>query len=70
MGLIPGSRRSPGGGYGGRPLQVSCLKNPMESGVWRATVHGVPKSQTCLKQLGSSSIAALQRAAGFYCTAH
>ena len=27
MGLIPGSRRSPGGGYG-NPLQYSCLKNP------------------------------------------
>ena len=29
IGLIPGSRRSPGGGYG-NPLQYSCLENPME----------------------------------------
>ena len=27
-GLIPGSRRSPGGGNG-NPLQYSCLENPM-----------------------------------------
>ena len=26
-GLIPGSRKSPGGGYG-NPLQYSCLDNP------------------------------------------
>ena len=28
-GLIPGSRRSPGGGHGNL-LQYSCLENPME----------------------------------------
>ena len=28
-GLIPGSRRSPGGGYG-NPLQYSCLENSMD----------------------------------------
>ena len=27
VGLIPGSGRSPGGGYG-YPLQYSCLENP------------------------------------------
>ena len=27
LGLIPGSGRSPGGGYG-NPLQYSCLGNP------------------------------------------
>ena len=26
----------------------SCLENPMDRGVWRATVHGVTKSQTRL----------------------
>ena len=31
MGLIPGSRRSPGGGNG-NPLQYSCLENPMDRG--------------------------------------
>ena len=35
---IPGSGRSPGGGNG-NPLQYSCLENPMDTGVWRATVH-------------------------------
>ena len=32
------------------PLQYSCLENPMEGGAWQATVHGVAKSQTQLKQ--------------------
>ena len=30
----------------GNPLPYSCLGNPMEKGAWRATVHGVTKSQT------------------------
>ena len=30
------------------PLQYSCLENPMDGGAWRATVHGVAKSQTQL----------------------
>ena len=37
----------PGGGYGDS-LQYSCLENSMDRGVWRATVHGVAKSQTWL----------------------
>ena len=40
-GLIPGSGISPGGGHG-NPLQYSCLENPMDRGVWLATVHSVP----------------------------
>ena len=32
----------------GNPLQYSCLENPMERGAWKATVHGVAKSQTLL----------------------
>ena len=46
-GLTPGLRRSPGG-QNGNPLQYSCLKNSMDRGDWRATVHGVAKSQTQL----------------------
>ena len=46
-GLIPGSGRSLGGGHG-NPLQYSCLENPMDRGVWWATVHGITKSQTGL----------------------
>ena len=44
---IPGSGRSPGEGQG-HPLQHSCLENSMDRGAWRATVHGVTKSQTQL----------------------
>ena len=47
LGLIPGLRRSPGGGHG-NPPQYSCLKNSMDRGAWRATVHGVTKGQTRL----------------------
>ena len=32
----------------GTPLQYSCLENPMDRGVWWATVHGVSKSWTRL----------------------
>ena len=49
-GSIPGSGRSPGGGHG-NPPQYSCLENPMDRGAWRATVHGMAKSQTRLKWL-------------------
>ena len=48
MGLIPGLGRSPGGGNG-NPLQYSCLENSMDRDAWQATVHGVPKSQTQLR---------------------
>ena len=44
-GLIPGLGRSPGGGNG-NPFQYFCLKNPIDRGAWRATVHGVTKCQT------------------------
>ena len=44
-GSVPGSGRSPGGGHG-NPLQYSCLKNPMDSGTWGATVHGAAKNRT------------------------
>ena len=43
----PGSKpelaRSPGEGNG-NPLQYSCLKNSMDRGAWRATVHGVTEN--------------------------
>ena len=54
-GLIPGSGRSPGEGHG-NPLQYPCLENPMDTGAWRATVHGVTESQTPLKRLLSAHI--------------
>ena len=45
--LIPGLRGSPGEGNG-NPFQYSCLEKSMDRGAWRATVHGVTKSQTQL----------------------
>ena len=44
MGSIPGSGRSPGEGNG-NPFQSSCLENPIDRGVWWATVQRVAKSQ-------------------------
>ena len=35
----------------GNLLQYSCLENSMDRGAWRATVHGVAKSQTWLSDL-------------------
>ena len=31
------------GGGNGNSLQCSCLRNPMDRGVWRAAVPGVPR---------------------------
>ena len=45
LGSIPGLGRSTGQGNG-NPLQYSCLENLMDGGAWKATVHGVAKSQT------------------------
>ena len=47
-GLIPGSGRSPGEGNG-KPLQYSCLGNPIDKGDWQATVHGLAKSWVWLR---------------------
>jgi len=44
-GLSPGLGRSPEGGNGNE-LQYSCLKNPMDRGVWLVTVQRIAKSQT------------------------
>ena len=48
---VPGSilvsGRSPGE-WTGHPLQYYCWENSMDRGAWRATVHGVTKSQTRL----------------------
>ena len=46
-GSIPRSGRSPGEGNG-HPFQYSCLEKPMDTGAWRATVHGITKSPTRL----------------------
>ena len=48
LGLIPGSGRSPGEGNG-YPLQSSRLENSMDRRAWWATIHGVTKSRTQLR---------------------
>ena len=40
VGSVHGSPRSSGEGNG-HPLQYFCLKNPMNKGAWRASLHGV-----------------------------
>ena len=40
VGSIPALERSLEGRHG-NPLQYSCLKNPMDRGVWKGTVHTV-----------------------------
>ena len=45
VGSIPGSGRSPGGGFN-NPLQYSSLENSMDRGAWWVTVHGVAESDT------------------------
>ena len=45
VGLIPESRSSLRVGNG-KPVQYSCLGNPMDRGTWKAIVHGVAKSWT------------------------
>ena len=42
VGSIPGLGRSSREGHGNL-LQYSCLENPMDRGVWPATVHGISK---------------------------
>ena len=48
LGFIPGLKRS-AGERNGYPLQYSCLRNSMDRGAWWATVYGVAKSQTRLR---------------------
>ena len=65
---------SPGEGHSNL-LQYSCLGNPMDRGAWWATVHGVAKSWTWLKQLSMhvhisilniKNVAIIMRHAGRY----
>ena len=63
-GSIPGSGRFPGGGNG-YPLQYSCLENSMDRGGWWATVCGVTKSQTWLKQLSKQAFKKINEREGW-----
>ena len=51
-GSIPESGRS-SGEQNGNSFQYSCLEKPMDRRLWRATVHGVAKNHTGLKQLST-----------------
>ena len=59
LGSIPGLGRSPGEGNG-TTIQYPCLENPMDGGAWWATVHGVAKSWTRLRDVTFTFI--------FHCT--
>ena len=50
--LMSGLGRSPGGEHG-NPLQYSFLENSVDRGACWATVHGIAKSWTQLKQLST-----------------
>ena len=55
LGSTPGSGRSPGEGTS-NPLQYSYLEKPMDSEAWRATIHGVTKSQTQLSDWAGTQL--------------
>ena len=48
LGSISGSGRSPGDGNG-YPFQYSCLVKSMDRGAWQATVNGIAKNWTGLR---------------------
>ena len=52
-GLVHGLERSPVEGNG-NPFQHFCLENSKDRGDWQATVHGVTRSWTQLKQLSTA----------------
>ena len=44
----------PGGGNG-KPLQYSCVRDPMDRGAWKAIVHRVSKKSDVTEQLNNNS---------------
>ena len=52
VGSVPELERSPGGGND-NPLQYACLEIVMDRAAWWATVPGVAKSQTRLRDLST-----------------
>ena len=54
MGSIPGLGRSLGGGHSNL-LRYFGLKNPLDRGAWRATVHRVTKSRKWPKQMNTNA---------------
>ena len=64
VGLLPQWERSPRE-ENGNPLQYSCLENPMDRGIWLATVHGVRKSHFTFFYFATPCTAALQASLSF-----
>ena len=65
-GSVPGLETSPGEGND-NPLQYSCLGNPMDRGLWQATVHGVTKRvrhDWVTKQQGATAVPWYSRGIG------
>ena len=52
--LIPGSGRSSGEGND-NPLWYSCLGNPINRGVWWATVYGVTEESDTAMRLNNNT---------------
>ena len=48
--MIPELEKSLGEGNGSL-IQYSCLRNTLDRGAWRATVHGVTKQLDTIEQL-------------------
>ena len=55
LGLIPGSRSTPGEGNV-NPLQYSSLGNPVDRGAWQATVHEFTKENVVHQQWQRQSV--------------
>ena len=55
MGSIPGSGRSPGGGYR-NPLQYSGLENPTDREAWQVRVLRLPESRPWLKRFSTHNV--------------
>ena len=49
----------------GKPLQYSCLENPVGRGAWWATVHGVAESRTQLSARTTTAASAVLREEAF-----
>ena len=64
MSSIPGSGRSSGEGNG-NPLQYSCLENSTDSRAWWATVRGVTKSGTRLRNQATTTLLLIE-SSSFY----
>ena len=51
----------------GNPLHYSCLENPLDRGVWWATVSGVAKSQTWLSDYHNTCLTHNDQSCRKYC---